>query len=435
MNYAETTEYMFCQRPNFEKQGVNGYKAGLDGMRALDEHIGHPHRSFRSIHVAGTNGKGSVSHTLAAMLQASGYKKVGLYTSPHLADFNERIRVDGEPISHDYVVSFVGQHRPFFESVGATFFEIATAMAFDYFRHKGVEIAVVEVGLGGRLDSTNIIQPIISVITNISLDHTQLLGSTVEQIAREKAGIIKPGVPCIVGEAQPSVRGVFDDVAKQVGAEIIYAEDCAMLATAEERPAGGMHYRTKDGLALEGELSGAFQAKNANTILCALHVLREKGMLGKEAPERFEENIKTAFANVVSLTGLQGRWQTVRLHPRVVCDIGHNTGAWHYLSRQLSAVDCRQLRIVFGMLEDKDVTNVLAMLPRQARYYWTKGNTLRALPEDKMKSYGEQAGLTGDSYPSVEQAFRAATADAQPDDFIFVGGSNYIVAEFLKLGI
>ncbi len=433
MTYTEATEYLFCQRPNFEKQGKNGYKIGLDSMLALDEHLGHPHRSFRCIHVAGTNGKGSVSHTLAAVLQQCGYE-VGLYTSPHLVDFNERIRVNGKPVSHDYVVRFVEQHRHFFEPIGATFFEVTTAMAFQYFRDMGVEIAVVEVGLGGRLDSTNIIQPILSVITNISLDHTQLLGSTVEQIAREKAGIMKEGAPCVIGEAQPSLRAVFDEVAGQMGTDIIYAEDRAPLASAEELPTGGMHYCTKKGAEFDGELSGSFQARNANTILCALEQLRRMGWLGDDN-DASERNIEEAFGHVSALTGLQGRWQTVKSRPRVVCDIGHNIGAWQYLSRQLACVECREMKIVFGMMADKDVGTVLTKLPRQARYYWTKGDTPRALSEDKLQAYGQELGLEGDCYPTVEEAYQAAAAEAQPDDFIFVGGSNYIVAEFLKLSI
>lgn len=426
MDYQETTEYLFAKTANYELQGKSGYKPGLGNMLALDELLGHPHRHYRTIHVAGTNGKGSVSHTLAAMLQTCGYK-VGLYTSPHLVDFSERIRINRQPVEHDYVVRFVAQHKDFIEQLQPSFFEVATAMAFKYFYDMQVDIAVIEVGLGGRLDSTNIITPDLSIITNISLDHTQMLGSTLGEIAHEKAGIMKQGVTTIIGEAREETRPVFDEVALQTGAHLIYAEDSPYITSAEpltERP--GMHYTTRQGITFDGELGGSFQAKNANTILCAIEAL---GLDGSQT------NLDSAFSHVASLTGLQGRWQTLRTHPTVVCDIGHNMGAWQYLSRLLHQVECHRMHIVFGMLEDKDVTSVMSMLPRQAIYYFTKGTSHRAMPEAALRETGRQIGLQGECYPTVKEAYSAALRQADKDDFIFVGGSNYVVADLLKTSI
>ncbi|MBR1414853.1 MAG: bifunctional folylpolyglutamate synthase/dihydrofolate synthase [Prevotella sp.] len=436
MTYSEVTDYLFGQTANYERQGASGYKKGLDNMIALNEHLGRPHRRFRSIHVAGTNGKGSVSHTLAAQLQVCGYK-VGLYTSPHLLDFRERIRVNGQCIPEDYVTHFVEENNNYLKQLDPSFFEIATAMAFKYFADSDVDIAVVEVGLGGRLDSTNIIDPILSIITNVSLDHTQLLGSTLEKIATEKAGIMKEGVPCIIGEAMPETRAVFDTVAKEKGARLIYAEDPVVVASATPLDDGsGIQYRTIHGIEFKGELRGFCQEKNTNTILYAIHQLMKMGYLCEcEKPENLaniQQEMNRAFMNVTKLTGLQGRWQTVRQEPTVVCDTGHNTGAWEYLSRQLSQVKCHELHIIIGILEDKDIYTIMSMLPKQARYYWTKGSTKRAFPEASLRVFGEQFGLQGSCYATVEEAYNAAIEGAQSDDFIFVGGSNYVVADFLK---
>lgn len=426
MDYQETTEYLFAKTANYELQGKSGYKPGLGNMLALDEHLGHPHRHYRTIHVAGTNGKGSVSHTLAAMLQTCGYK-VGLYTSPHLVDFSERIRINGKPIEQEYVVSFVAQHKDFIEQLQPSFFEVATAMAFKYFYDQEIDIAVIEVGLGGRLDSTNIITPELSIITNISLDHTQMLGSTLSEIAREKAGIMKQGVTTIIGEAREETRPVFDEVALKTGAHLIYAEDAPRITSAEplkDRP--GMRYTTRQGITFDGELGGSFQAKNANTILCAIEAL---GLDSSQA------SLESAFGHIVSLTGLQGRWQTLRTRPTVVCDIGHNMGAWQYLSRLLHQVECHRMHIVFGMLEDKDVASVMALLPKHAIYYFTKGTSHRAMPEALLRETGRQIGLQGKCYPTVREAYNAALQQAENDDFIFVGGSNYVVADLMKTNI
>ena len=438
MNYFEATQYLFNQTANFEKQGPSGYKEGLRSMIALDEHFGHPHQKFRTIHVAGTNGKGSLSHMLAAQLQVCGYR-VGLYTSPHLVDFRERIRVNGHPVSEDYVTQFVEAERSFFEPLKATFFEITTAMAFKYFSEQDVDIAVIEVGLGGRMDSTNIITPILSIITNISLDHTQLLGSTMEEIAAEKAGIIKEGVPCVIGETTPETRPVFETAAKEKHAKVLFAEDQPITTLLPAKPGdSGQRYKNIFGMEFTCELRGSFQVKNRNTFANAIMVLMEAGYLCScKDPRNFENivyELNAALMNVSKLTGLMGRWQTIQEKPIVVCDTGHNAGAWNYLCKQLEEErkKCHEMRIVYGILEDKDIYAVMSQLPKDARYYWTKAATKRAFPENSLRIFGEQFGLKGDSYPTVQQAFEAAMADAQSDDFIFVGGSNYVVADFLK---
>lgn len=436
MTYQEATEYLFEKTANFEKHGASGYKVGLGNILKLDEHFGHPHKHFRSIHVGGTNGKGSVSHTIASMLQVCGYK-VGLYTSPHIVDFSERIRINGKPISKDYVIKFVENEQKYLDSIGPSFFEIATAMAFKYFKEQDIDIAVIEVGLGGRLDSTNIITPILSVITNVSLEHTQLLGNTVEQIAKEKAGIMKHGVPCVIGEASPELHEVFDAAAQECGCPVVYAEEPCLLEKAELLPdASGFQYSTTYGVEFKGELQGSYQEKNTNTILHAFRQLMKMGYLCEsKLPENIksiQEEINRAFLNVSRLTGLMGRWQVVKNNPTVVCDTGHNVGAWQYLSKQLAQQQCRELRIVMGILEDKDIYAIMSLLPKNAHYYWTKGNSKRAFPETSLKVFGEQFGLHGDCYSNVEKAYQAACNASSSDDFIFIGGSTYVVADFLK---
>ena len=435
MTYQEATEYLFSQTPSYEKQGATGYKEGLDTTLKLDEHFGHPHQNFRSIHIAGTNGKGSLSHLIAAELQVSGYR-VGLYTSPHLVDFRERIRINGTPIDEAYVVKFVEEERDFYEPLKPSFFELTTAMAFKYFAEKHVDIAVVEVGLGGRLDCTNIITPILSVITNISLDHTQLLGNTLEQIAFEKGGIIKPGVPVVIGEATPETRVVFDALAAEKNAPIYYAEDEKEIVSAEETEDGYFHYKAAHLGEFDCELTGEFQPRNMNTAVVALHRLVERGYLADCIDEKnkqlIAEEMSNAFKNVTKITGLMARWQTVRENPRVICDTGHNPAAWTYLGRQLANLECHELHIVFGMVEDKDVYSVMALLPKNARYFFTKGSTKRAFPETSLKIFGDQFGLKGECYPTVAEAYEAAMQGATSEDVIFVGGSTYVVADFLK---
>lgn len=425
MNYQQTVEYLFNATPVFEKVGASAYKEGLFNSEELDRHFHHPHRHFKTIHIAGTNGKGSCSHTIASILQADGYK-VGLYTSPHLVDFRERIRVNGEPIGEDYVVRFVEEERSFFEPLHPSFFELTTAMAFKYFADMEVDIAVIEVGLGGRLDCTNIITPILSVITNISLDHTQFLGNTLAKIAGEKAGIIKPGVPVVIGENHPETRPVFTQKAEQLSSPITFAEDTPEVTEAQTESDGTMSFVSSHYGHIHYGLGGYYQAKNANTVLHAADHLLQDGVI------RHADSIPQGFADVCPNTHIMGRWQICQRSPLVVCDTGHNVGGWQYLSRQIAGVTCRQLRMVFGMVDDKDIQTVMTLLPKNAMYYFTKATTHRAIPEDKVKECGAEHGLKGKTYGSVTEAYRAAMDDAQTDDFVFVGGSSYIVADFLE---
>ncbi len=435
MNYQETCEYLYSQTPMFEQQGTDGYKEGLSNTLALDEHFGHPHCQYATIHVAGTNGKGSVSHTLAAILQSCGYK-VGLYTSPHLVDFRERIRVNGKMISEDYVVDFVEKERQFFEPLHPSFFEVTTAMALRYFADMQIDIAVVEVGLGGRLDCTNIITPIVSIITNISLDHTQLLGDTLEKIAAEKAGIIKAGVPVVIGEATAETRPVFEQKAKEMGSPIVFAEDKPEIVSAQPLPNGGMHYVTVHLGEYDGDLSGIYQEKNLNTTFFALRVLTGKGYLCRcQKESNFAKNrleLEEALKNVCMLTGLQGRWQTLKNAPHVICDTGHNVAGWQYIVRQLENTPCQHMHIVFGMVDDKDIDTILDMLPKHATYYFTKASTKRAIGENVIRSLAMQRGIEGLAFPSVYEAYKAAMENAAHDDLVFVGGSTYVVGDLLK---
>ena len=407
MNYTETCEYLFNQMPMFERQGASGYKEGLSNTRALDEHFNHPHTKYKTIHIAGTNGKGSCSHSIAAILQTAGYR-VGLYTSPHLVDFSERIRVNGEPISEKYVIDFVERERHFFEPLHPSFFEVTTALAFKYFSDMNVDVAVIEVGLGGRLDCTNIISPILSVITNISFDHTQFLGDTLAKIAAEKAGIIKKSTRVVIGEATPETRPVFEAKAKEMCAPICFAE-------------GNPYENAAD---LMTDLQGTYQNKNANTILTAVANLPELNV--------GNDDIRNGLANVCTLTGLKGRWQTLAQHPLTICDTGHNVAGWKYLSRQIAQQPCDVLHIVFGMVDDKDIDTVMDMLPKNAKYYFTKAETHRAVNETVLKEKAEERSLSGSTYSSVLQAYNAAKKNAKDNDFVFIGGSSYVVADLLK---
>lgn len=426
MDYKETIQYLYDCVPMFQNVGAQGYKEGLANTLALDLHLGHPHRSYKTIHVAGTNGKGSCSHTIAALLQCAGYK-VGLYTSPHLVDFRERIRVNGEMVSEDYVVRFVEEQRPFFEPLQPSFFEVTTALAFKYFQDMQVDVAVVEVGLGGRLDCTNIISPELCVITNISFDHTQFLGNTLAQIATEKAGIIKKGIPVVVGETTEETRPVFAAKASEVGAEIVFAEDEPEVLSYKSSIASGMVYQTKSLGRLKGELSGYCQQKNTNTVLTALPLLRKAGF------EFDDKDVRKAFAHVCRLTGLMGRWQVLQTSPTVVCDTGHNVGGFQYIVEQLrkQAAKSERLRIVFGMVNDKDISTVLSMLPKEAEYYFTQASVKRALDAHDLRSKAAGYGLEGQPYPTVSEAYQAALRDSSPKDFVYVGGSSYVVADLM----
>ena len=434
MTYSETCEFLYSQLPMFERQGATGYKEGLENTLALDQHFGHPHRNYRTIHVAGTNGKGSCAHTLSAILQTCGYK-VGLYTSPHLVDFGERIRINGTPISEEYVIDFVEKEKSFFQPLAPSFFEIVTAMAFKYFADMEVDIAVIEVGLGGRLDCTNIITPILSIITNIGMDHTQFLGDSLEQIAFEKAGIIKNNVPVVIGETTPETRMVFESMAAENHAPITFAEDVQEIISASHTHQG-IEYHTNNFGILTGELNGYYQEKNTNTILCAVKELEKLGYLHPCPSTKVNacqnREVRDGFKNVCNLTGLQGRWQKVSDVPLTICDTGHNVPGWEYLSQQINAVNCHRKHIVFGMVEDKDFEGVMNLLPKDAVYYFTQANNHRALSGDMLKMYGMGIGLQGESFPDVATAYKIARDTADNNDFVFIGGSSYVVADFLK---
>ncbi len=443
MTYKETIHYLYNVTPMFEHIGAVAYKPGLQTTEALDEHYGHPHRQYKTIHVAGTNGKGSCSHTLAAILQQAGFK-VGLYTSPHIVDFRERIRVNGHTISEKYVIDFVddfikwnnesttSNDEPLItnddystnnnQRLYPSFFELATAMAFKYFADQQVDIAVVEVGLGGRLDCTNIITPILSIITNISFDHTQFLGNTLAEIAAEKAGIMKRNVPVVIGETTAETRPVFEEKARLVGSPIYFAEDIAEVISSSPNNQGGRNYLTRNFGTLAGQLGGNYQEKNTNTILAAVALLPAVG----------RADIANGFAQVCETTGLVGRWQTIHQRPLAICDTGHNVGGWQYLAPQIKSLPCKQLRMVFGMVDDKDIDTVLTMLPKDAVYYFTKAQSKRAIPEQRILEKATALGLHGTAFPNVKDAYRQAMSEADPDDFIFVGGSSYVVADLLS---
>ena len=424
MDYQETLTYLYNSAPLFQQVGSAAYKEGLENTYTLDEYFGHPHRRFRTIHIAGTNGKGSCSHTLAAILQSAGYK-VGLYTSPHLVNFRERIRINGTPVSQQFVIEFVEKHRHFFEPLHPSFFELTTAMAFLYFAEQAVDIAVIEVGLGGRLDCTNIIQPDLSLITNISFDHVQFLGNTLAQIAGEKAGIIKPHTPVVIGETTPETKPVFLDKALSVDAPIIFAEEEHLLYNASHEANRNYLYQTADYADLKGELGGLCQEKNTNTLLSALRQLKQTGY-------RFSEtDVRNGFAHVCELTGLQGRWQRLANHPTVICDTGHNVGGIRYIAEQLSRQHYDRLRIVIGMVNDKDIRGVLALLPTDASYYFTQASVKRALPAEEVQKQASAFGLKGNAYPNVKIALKEALAQSGPQDLIFIGGSSFIVADLL----
>ena len=429
MTYDETIQYLFNSAPLFQHVGGAAYKEGLSTTHILDAHFNHPHNQYKTIHIAGTNGKGSCAHTIAAILQHTGLK-VGLYTSPHLVDFRERIRINGEMMPQQYVIDFVEKERSFFEPLHPSFFELTTALAFKYFAEQHVDVAVIEVGLGGRLDCTNIISPILSVITNISFDHTQFLGNTLAQIASEKAGIIKHKVPVIIGECNAETRPVFEHKAHEVEAPILFAEDNKEVLSSEFSDLYGhklRHYTTRSFGDIYGELTGECQIKNANTILCALHSLSKIFSVT-------HEDITYAFEHVCEMTGLRGRWQILQERPTIICDTGHNTGGWQYLAHQLAqiATSGNKLHIVFGMASDKDIERVMSTLPHEACYYWTKASVKRATSEQTIANIATKYDLHGKTYSNVAEAYEAAVNNASTNDYIYVGGSSFIVADLLR---
>ena len=426
MTYEETLDYLYNQMPEYQRIGERAYKVGLDNSLVLDNIFGHPHRHYKTIHVAGTNGKGSTSHLLAAILQESGYR-VGLYTSPHLTDFRERIRVNGEMIDKNFVVDFTKKYRVQFEPVMPSFFELTMEMAFLWFAHQKVDIAVIETGLGGRLDSTNIITPVLSIITNIGLDHMKFLGDTLPLIAIEKAGIIKQGVPVVIGEkGNQEVERVFRDKAASLQAPIRFAEEEINDLSAVRAGSRWIFY-TREYHSIICELGGFAQQKNARTLLTAVALLREVGLvIPRDAVYR-------GFSQVITLTGLQGRWQLLHEKPKIICDIAHNEHGLRDVMEQLKSEQYNQLHMVFGMASDKDRESVVPLLPKEARYYFTRASVERALDEQLLQEEARAYGLTGERYGSVTQAVATAIKNADENDLIFIGGSSFVVADALPL--
>lgn len=425
MNYSETLNYLYTRAPMFQRSGASAYKPGLDTSISLDNYLENPHQSYKTIHVGGTNGKGSTSHLLAAILQQAGYK-VGLYTSPHLVDFRERMRVNGVMMPECAVVGFVEKHKLYFETLSPSFFELTMLMAFDYFRSEKVDIAIIEVGLGGRLDSTNIINPILSVITNISIDHTQYLGNTTQAIAIEKAGIIKEHTPVVIGKAHDEVQQVFLNSAKENNAPIYFAEEQCTILKSEFSTSEGWTYFTANYGIIKSALAGLVQIENAQTVLTAVRCLLEQGF---SIPM---QAVSEGFENVVKLTHLMGRWQILKHSPKMVCDTGHNIGGMEYIVQQLAKEHYQTLHFVIGMVNDKDINSVLSILPKDAHYYFTRAAIERALPVEELTALASAHNLHGVSYATVQEAVCAAKENAASDDLIFIGGSTFVVAELLE---
>ncbi len=431
MNYPQTLEYLFSQLPMYQRVGKMAYKANLDTTMALDLHFMHPHTKYKTIHVAGTNGKGSTSHMLASVLMDAGYK-VGLYTSPHLKSFRERIRINGQMVPEQFVVDFTALHRTVFEELKPSFFEMTAAMAFEYFAQQKVDVAVIEVGLGGRLDSTNIISPEISIITNIGLDHTDLLGNTLELIATEKAGIIKPNTPIVISETQPQLKALFEQKAASMNAHILFADSLYSVSSKETKIQGKQTFTvTKSGSILFNNLSidllGNYQVKNLPGVLTAISLLIDKNF------NISEKNITNGLANVVERTGLVGRWQVLGVNPLTVCDTGHNVDGIKCIVEQISKTPHNKTHFVLGVVGDKDIDGILKLLPKSASYYFTKANIPRALSEGELATKAKTYGLFGKSYPNVAEAIEGAKINAQPNDLIFIGGSTFTVADALVL--
>lgn len=430
MTYTETLNFLYHSLPVFQHIGGSAYKPGFDNIVALEQELGEPHRRFRSVHVAGTNGKGSVSHMLAAVLQAAGYR-TGLFTSPHLKDFRERIKVNGQMISEEEVVNFVEQHREAIDRIQPSFFEITTAIAFDYFAREQVDVAVIEVGMGGRLDSTNVIRPLASVITNISWDHAQFLGDTLEKIAGEKAGIIKEMTPVVIGESQIESQLTFITRAKECSAPILFADQLYRVVDRQYVGVNQQQFTIESRLdgetfALTVDLLGDYQRKNILTVLTTLDVLNGSG--GLTLPR---EAVVEGLASAAATTGLSGRWQVVDRAPLTVCDTGHNEGGLREIVAQIARQHYRKLYMVLGFVADKDLDKVLPLLPKEAHYLFTRAGIERALDEKLLAERAAAYGLLGEMLPNVTAAVKRARELASPEDMIYIGGSTFIVAEFL----
>ncbi len=426
MNYNETLSFLYERLPMFSRIGSAAYRKDLTNIIALCDILGNPQQKFKTIHVGGTNGKGSVSHMLAAILQTAGYK-TGLYTSPHLHDFRERIRINGEMVSENFIVDFTEKIQPYFDDIEPSFFEISVAMAFQHFANEKVDIGVIEVGLGGRLDSTNIILPEISVITNIGRDHMNILGNTLEEIAFEKAGIIKKNIPVVIGETNPLTAPVFMKKAASEHATIVFADQQRFANNWDQDPhmlhleVANQHQN--DHQLIDLDLNGVYQIKNCITVLETVHQLQEKGWTISH------EQTKTALSKVKHLTGLKGRWDVVRINPLLVLDVAHNEDGIKQVLNQLSITDYKNLHIVLGMVKDKDITGVLSLLPKTAKYYFTKAAIPRAMTEDKLLSLANEVKITGKTFPEVNSAIQDALLHATKDDVILVCGSVFLVGE------
>lgn len=422
--YDETVSYLFNQLPVFQHIGAAAYKPGLENMLALAETAGNPHQQLKTVHIAGTNGKGSTSHLLASVLQEAGYC-VGLFTSPHLVDFRERIRINGTPIEQSFVIDFVDRYRESSEAVQPSFFELTTLMAFSYFADKQVDIAIIETGLGGRLDSTNVLSPLVSIITNISLDHTHLLGNTLVEIAGEKGGIIKPHTPVVIGEAEGDVRALFRTIAQQQQAPIYYADEECYITHATPLSSGGWLYDAPSYPQLACELGGVYQQANCATVLTALTQLQELGY-------KVEEHaVRAGFAQVSANTGLRGRWQQIETSPTTICDTAHNTAGITQVTKQLATTPYQKLHMVVGVVNDKDVNGILSLLPTDACYYFCQASIARALPATDLQQLASHHQLEGNRFDTVAAAYHAAKVAAQPNDLIYIGGSSFVVADLL----
>lgn len=422
MNYEQTMDYLFSVLPMYQRVGAIAYKIDLGNIVALTEALGNPQDDFKSVHIAGTNGKGSSSHMIAAIMQASGYK-TGLYTSPHLKSFTERIRVDGNEIPQEAVVDFVASHKELIEEVKPSFFEITVAMAFQYFSKSEVDLAVIEVGLGGRLDSTNIITPEVSLITSIGLDHQALLGNTLQKIAAEKAGIIKEGVPVVISKRQPETAEVFEKKACEMHSEISFASDKFHI---EQAPEGRINIVSGDGIYVEGirmDLQGFYQNENLLGVIETVEKLRQRGF------DITDSNIRAGLGSVVSTTGLKGRWQHLGDEPMIICDTGHNEDGVKQILNQLEQTPHGKLFFVWGSVNDKEVGDILRLLPKDAYYFFTQSGIPRALPKEDLMEKARAFDLSGELAEDVNEGIARALAMAEANDLIFVGGSTFIVAE------
>ena len=426
MDYQQTIDYLFTRLPMFSRIGAAAMREGLTNTIILCETIGNPHTKFKSVHVAGTNGKGSASHMLAAIFQTAGYK-TGLYTSPHLKDFRERIKINGEMVSEDFVTCFIERLKPLIEEISPSFFEITVAMAFEYFAQHKVDIAIIEVGLGGRLDSTNIIRPELSVITNISYDHMNILGDTLQKIAFEKAGIIKKNIPVVIGEFQTETHEVFEKKAAEEKVSLSYANRQRFVAEwkmdKHELIAEVTSTHTNDKQYYHLDLTGIYQTKNLITVLEAIHILKQKGW------DITEQHLQKALMHVKKLTGLHGRWELIHENPSIVLDVGHNEDGIRQLAEQIEITDHEELHIVIGMVKDKDVEKILSLLPKDANYYFSKAQIPRALPEAELYDKAIALGLSGNHYIDVNTALDAARSNASAKDLIVVCGSVFVVGE------